>query len=170
VRAVRRFFDGPLVLAGGIGDGQALAAALTLRCDLGYRGTRFITTSESMTQPHDKRMLDKRMLDKRMLVDGDADDFLLTRAFAGLQTAMLRLSIVAAGLDPDVLPERGGIDVAKELPSDQPRRWRDIWIAGHSVSAVEGIVSAEQLIGSIASEYETARAPRGPTGPPQRCR
>jgi nitronate monooxygenase len=165
VRAVRRFFDGPLVLAGGIGDGQALAAALTLRCDLGYMGTRFITTSESMTQPHDKRMLDKRML-----VDGDADDVLLTRAFTGLQTAMLRPSIVAAGLDPDVLPERGGIDVAKDLPSDQPRRWRDIRIAGHSVSAVESIVSAEQLIGSIASEYETARAPRGPTGPPQRCR
>ena len=47
-----------------------------------------------------------------MLVESDADDVLLTRAFTGLQTNMLRPSIVAAGLDPDHLPERGGIDVA----------------------------------------------------------
>src|SRR4051794_3378085 len=48
VRAVRRIFDGPVVLAGGISDGQALAAAIALGCDLGYMGTRFIATTESM--------------------------------------------------------------------------------------------------------------------------
>src|SRR6185437_372125 len=36
VRAVRGFFDGPIVLAGGIGDGHALRAAEALGCDLGY--------------------------------------------------------------------------------------------------------------------------------------
>jgi Nitronate monooxygenase len=46
VRAVRRLYDGPLVLVGGIGDGQALAAAVKLGCDLGYMGTRFIATVE----------------------------------------------------------------------------------------------------------------------------
>ncbi len=131
VRAVRRFFDGPLVLAGGIGDGQALAAALALGCDLGYMGTRFIATAESMAQPEYKQML----------VDSDADDVLLTRAFTGLQTNMLRPSIVAAGLDPDNLPAHGGLDVAKDITADQPRRWRDIWSAGHSVSLVDNIVS-----------------------------
>ena len=70
---------------------------------LGYMGTRFIATFESMAQPEYKQML----------VDSGADDVLLTRAFTGLQTNMLRPSIVAAGLDPDHLPERGGIDVAK---------------------------------------------------------
>jgi nitronate monooxygenase len=33
-RAVRRFFAGPIVLAGGISDGRALRAAQTLGCDL----------------------------------------------------------------------------------------------------------------------------------------
>ena len=47
-RAVRSFFHGPVVLAGGIGDGHALRAATVLGCDLGYMGTRFIATRESM--------------------------------------------------------------------------------------------------------------------------
>jgi nitronate monooxygenase len=35
VRAVRQFFDGIIVLAGGVSDGAALWAAETLGCDLG---------------------------------------------------------------------------------------------------------------------------------------
>ncbi|PPQ32401.1 2-nitropropane dioxygenase [Rhodopila globiformis] len=146
VRAVRRFHAGPLVLAGGIGDGQALAAALTLGCDLGYMGTRFIATTESMAQP----------AYKQMLVDSTADDVLLTRAFTGLPSNMLRPSIIAAGLDPDALPERGGIDVATDLAADRPRRWRDIWSAGHSVSAVSGILPVAALVHTITAEYQAA--------------
>ena len=94
VRAVRAFFDGPLVLAGGITDGHALRAAQALGCDLAYMGTKFIATRESMA--------DIRY--KEMLVASSADDILLTTAFTGLQTNMLRPSIEAAGLDPDDLP------------------------------------------------------------------
>jgi nitronate monooxygenase len=146
VRAIRRFYAGPLVLAGGIGDGTALAAGLALGCDLGYMETRFIATNESMAQSGYKQML----------VDSTADDVVLTRAFTGLQTNMLRPSIVAAGLDPDALPERGGIDVAKDISAGAPRRWQDIWSAGHSVSSVTGIVSVEALIALVAAEYEAA--------------
>jgi nitronate monooxygenase len=153
VRAVRRFFDGPLVLAGGISDGQALAAALTLGCDLGYMGTRFIATTESMAQPGYKQML----------IDSNADDVLLTRAFTGLQTNMLRPSIVAAGLDPDNLPEHGDINVGEDITTSQPRRWRDIWSAGHSVWAVSKIVSVETLIQLVAAEYQIARGHPAPT-------
>src|SRR6202043_2384166 len=46
VRTVRRFFSGPLVLAGGICDGRALLAAEALGCDLAYMGTKFIATRE----------------------------------------------------------------------------------------------------------------------------
>ena len=82
VRAVRAFFDGPLVLAGGIADGHALRAAQALGCDLAYMGTKFIATRESMA--------DARY--KEMLVTSSADDILLTKAFTGLQTNMLRPS------------------------------------------------------------------------------
>lgn len=151
VTAVRAFYDGPVVLAGGISNGQALHAAITLGCDLGYMGTRFIATAESMAQPEYKRML----------VDSTADDVLLTRAFTGLQTNMLRPSIRAVGLDPDNLPEPGNLDVAKDLTAGRPRRWRDIWSAGHTVSSVTDIVTVETLIHELTAEYSAATRLRG---------
>src|SRR5438046_6495026 len=42
VRAVRAFFNGPIVLAGGIGDGHALRAAEVLGCDHAHIGTKFL--------------------------------------------------------------------------------------------------------------------------------
>jgi nitronate monooxygenase len=148
VRAVRGFFDGPLVLAGGISDGRSLRAAEVLGCELAYMGTKFIATHESMA--------DARY--KEMLVDSDADDILLTRAFTGLQTNMLRPSIVSAGLDPEALPERGPIDIAQDIDvgsrENRPTRWRDIWSAGHSVSGVTKSQSVAELVAQTASEYE----------------
>ena len=74
-----------------------------------------------------------------MLVAASADDVMLTRAFTGLQTNMLRPSIVAAGFDPKALPERGMIDVAKDInleaQGERPRRWRDIWSAAIALRA-----------------------------------
>ena len=149
-RAVRQFFAGPIVLAGGISDGRALHAAVALGCDLAYMGTRFIATHESLAPP----------AYKEMLVAASADDVMLTRAFTGLQTNMLRPSIVAAGLDPDALPERGMIDVAKDInletQGERPRRWRDIWSAGHSTSGVREILSVEALVAETEREYRAA--------------
>jgi nitronate monooxygenase len=153
VRAVRAFFDGPIVLAGGIGDGHALRAAQALGCDLAYMGTKFIATAESMA--------DARY--KAMLVASSADDILLTTAFTGLQTNMLRPSIAAAGLDPDDLPARGAIDIAEDIDigarEKRPARWRDIWSAGHSTSGVTGVLSVDDLVARTIAEYRAAGAP-----------
>jgi nitronate monooxygenase len=152
VRAVRAFFDGPIVLAGGIGDGHALRAAQALGCDLAYMGTKFIATRESMA--------DARY--KEMLVKSSADDILLTTAFTGLQTNMLRPSIAAAGLDPDDLPQRGAIDIAEDIDigarEKRPARWRDIWSAGHSTSGVTEVLSVDDLVARTIAEYRTADA------------
>jgi nitronate monooxygenase len=152
VRAVRAFFDGPLVLAGGIADGHALRAAEALGCDLAYMGTKFIATRESMA--------DARY--KQMLAASSADDVLLTSAFTGLQTNMLRPSIEAAGLDPDDLPARGAIDIGNDIDigarESNPRRWKDIWSAGHSVSGVTEVLSVDEMIARTRAEYQVAAA------------
>src|SRR6476620_1734836 len=152
VRAVRAFYDGIIVLAGGISDGHALHAAEVLGCDLGYMGTKFIATRESMA--------DDRY--KQMLVTSSADDILLTTAFTGLQTSMLRPSIEAAGLDPDNLPSRGMIDIGKDIDvgarESQPKRWRDIWSSGHSTSGVKEVLSVDEMVARTVAEYRAASA------------
>jgi nitronate monooxygenase len=113
-------------------------------------GTRFIATRESM--PSDAY--------KSMLVSSSADDILLTRAFTGLQTNMLRPSIVAAGLDPDNLPARGEIDISKDISvegreANRPKRWKDIWSAGHSVSGVQEVLSTAEVVAQTEREFLT---------------
>jgi nitronate monooxygenase len=157
VRAVRKFWDGIVVMAGGMADGQAVAAAQALGCDLAYMGTKFIATRESLAKESYKEMLVKSRL----------DDVLLTRAFTGLETNMLRPSIAAAGLDPDDLPVRGAIDIAKDINAAErdkrdaggpdAKRWKDIWSAGHSVSGVSDVPSVAELVERTAAEYEAAR-------------
>src|SRR4051794_22365382 len=147
VRAVRALFAGPIVLAGGISDGVALRAAEVLGCDLAYMGTRFIATRESMA--------DERY--KEMLVASSADDVLLTSAFTGLPTSMLRPSIVAAGLDPEALPAHGAIEIGSDIDvtarEARPKRWRDVWSAGHATSGVTDIPSVAVLVARTAEEY-----------------
>ena len=150
VRAVRSFFAGPIVLAGGISDGVALHSAEVLGCDLAYMGTKFIATRESMA--------DARY--KAMLVESSADDIMLTSAFTGLPTSMLRPSIVAAGLDPDALPARGAIEIGSDIDigarDARPKRWRDIWSGGHATSGVTDIPSVAALVARTADEYGRA--------------
>ena len=151
VRAVRAFWDGIVVMAGGMADGHAVAAAQALGCDLAYMGTKFIATRESLAKD----------AYKQMLVASRLDDVLLTRAFTGLETNMLRPSIAAAGLDPDNLPARGKIDISKDINAaerERPdaKRWKDIWSAGHSISGVADVPSVAVLVERTATEYEAA--------------
>ncbi|MGU3587213.1 NAD(P)H-dependent flavin oxidoreductase [Rhodococcus sp. C26F] len=149
VRAVRSFFDGPIVLAGGICDGESLFAARVLGCDLGYLGTSFLATEESRAA----------LAHKQMVADSTLDDIVLTRAFTGLPASMLRDSIEAAGLDPSTLDETVTPESATKLfgsGAEGPRRWSQIWSAGHSVSGVDRIMTTENLVSQLAAEYAGA--------------
>ncbi len=153
VRAVRAIFDGPVVLSGGVSDGAALWAARVLGCDLAMMGTRFIATPESMASQGYKYML----------VESGLDDVMLTQAFTGLDTNMLRPSIVAAGIDPQSLAGPVTRERARELFSEHskeargPRRWIDIWSAGHTVSGIDAVMPVSELIAQLVGEYEAAR-------------
>ncbi|MFT3801650.1 MAG: nitronate monooxygenase [Burkholderiaceae bacterium] len=154
VRAVRKLYDGPLVLAGGISDGQALWSARVLGCELGLMGTRFIATSEAMA--------DERY--KQMLIDSGIDDIQLTRGISGIDANFLRPSIVACGLDPEIVAQPVSKEKSRELFSAYagqmrgPKRWVDLWSAGHTVSAVESVLSTAELVARIEEEYRDAQA------------
>jgi nitronate monooxygenase len=152
VRAVRAMFDGPIVLAGGISDGAALWAARALGCDLAYMGTRFIATAESLAAP----------AYRQMLVDATLDDVVLTRAFTGMDANMLKPSVIAAGLDPEALDEQVSEARAKDqfggvMGREGPKRWSDLWSAGHSVCGVHEVSDVATLVREVAEEYAAAR-------------
>ena len=136
-------------------DIASLRHAEKAGCDLAYMGTRFIATTESRAVARYKDML----------VASNLDDVMLTKAFTGLDASMLRPSIEAAGLDPDKLDEQVSEERAKQhygggsgKPAERPKRWADIWSAGHSVSGVQDVVDASVLVARLAKEYEAARA------------
>jgi nitronate monooxygenase len=151
VRAVRSMFDGVIVLAGGVSDGRALAAARLLGCDLAYMGTRFIATRESLASD----------AYRAMLVAASMDEVVLTSSFTGLRSNMLAASITAAGLDLAQLDE--SISQARAAEAfgagstlDGTKRWTDIWSAGHSVSGVTAVQSVQALVDEIAAAYAAA--------------
>ncbi|QIS16947.1 NAD(P)H-dependent flavin oxidoreductase [Nocardia terpenica] len=134
IRAVRRIWDGPLVLAGGITDGAAIAGALVAGCDLVYIGTPFIATMESAAHPSYKRAV----------VSASMDDIELTSDLTGLPTSMIR----AGTTNSETHRATAGFDAPMQA---------QMFSAGHGVSGVHSIVAAAELVDRIDREFATAR-------------
>jgi nitronate monooxygenase len=147
VSEIRRFYDGTVILSGAIANGRAILAAQAIGADLAYIGTRFIATSEANVSEDYKRML----------VEGAAKDIVYTNAISGVHGNYLRASLVAAGLDPDNLPE-GGKDkmnfAARER--NRPTAWRDIWGAGQGLGSIGDVPKVAALVERLRAEYAEA--------------
>jgi nitronate monooxygenase len=74
---------------------------------------------------------------------------------------MLRPSMLAQGLDPAEFgtgTPRFAMDRLSGNGAVGPRRYRDIWSAGHSVSGVRDVPAVADLVNRLAAEYARARA------------
>ena len=148
IQEIREWFDGPLLLSGSIANGDAVLAAIAMGADLAYIGSSFIATQEANAeQPY-----------KQSLVDSSSDDIVLSNLFTGVHGNYLKPSIVAAGLDPDNLPES---DVSKMSfgsgGSSSAKAWKDIWGCGQGIAAIKGVLTTQQLVDSIESQYTSAK-------------
>jgi len=144
VSMVREFWDGIIVVAGGMMTGEMLRAAQLMGADLAYMGTRFIATEESAADPRYKQMV----------VDCTFRDIVPTDAITGAVANKLKPSLVAAGLDPDNLPSGKGFNL--HYAEKQPKAWKDIWSAGHGVGMVGGIETTADVIARLEAEYADA--------------
>ena len=148
IQEIREWFDGPLLLSGSIANGDAVLAAIAMGADLAYIGSSFIATQEANAeQPY-----------KQSLVDSCSDDIVLSNLFTGVHGNYLKPSIVAAGLDPDNLPES---DVSKMSfgsgGSSSAKAWKDIWGCGQGIAAIKGVLTTQELVDSIESQYTSAK-------------
>lgn len=144
VPAVREFFDGAIVLGGGIGDGRAIKAAEVLGADLAYMGTRFIATEESLAHT----------AYRQMLVDSTIDDLILTNAVTGVHANWLRQSLIAAGMDPNALEKDPDVNFTD--PQSGVKRWANTWSAGHGVGVIDRVESVQSLVDQLRREYQSA--------------
>ncbi|WP_375243987.1 NAD(P)H-dependent flavin oxidoreductase [Sphingomonas parapaucimobilis] len=146
VQEIRGWFDGPLALAGSIATGDAILAAQAMGADFAYIGSPFIATVEANAAE----------AYKQAVVDGRASDIVYSSLFTGVHGNYLRASIIAAGLDPDHLPE-GDVSTMNFGGGQAAKAWRDIWGAGQGIGAVDRIVPAAERVAELRRQYEAAR-------------
>lgn len=146
VQEIRSWFDGPLALSGAITSGDAVLAAQAMGADFAYIGSAFIATDEANA--------DARY--KQAIVDGRAADIVYSDLFTGVHGNYLRASIVAAGLDPDDLPQ-GDLKTMSFASGGAAKAWRDIWGSGQGIGAIDTIVPAAERVRQLADEYRAAR-------------
>lgn len=155
---VRAAVDVPVVAAGGIGNAEAVRAAMAMGADAVRVGTRFVATSESYAHPV--------YIDA--LVAADTDDSVLTKAFGvGWPDAphrVLRSSIEAATAAPsDVIGETvppGGQPLPMvRFGASSPNRdtTGDIsamaLYAGRSVGSVDRVMTAAEVVAELSAGF-----------------
>jgi nitronate monooxygenase len=149
VQEIREWFDGPIALSGAIANGHAILGAQAMGADLAYAGSMFIATQEANADP----------AYKQMIVESSADDIVYSNLFTGVHGNYLAPSIVAAGLDPNALPESDPSKMNFGSGGNQKSKaWRDIWGCGQGIGAVKEVPTVAELVARLSSEYEEAKA------------
>jgi nitronate monooxygenase len=149
VQEIRQWFSGPLILSGSIATGDAVLAAQAMGADLAYIGSPFIATDEANAPENYKDGI----------VAGRAADIVYSNLFTGVHGNYLRSSIVAAGMDPDNLPEGDlkTMDFGTGNGS-KAKAWRDIWGSGQGIGVIDKIEPASVRVDRLEREYRAARA------------
>ena len=152
MQEIRAWFAGPVALSGAIACGRSILAAQAMGADFAYIGTPWIATAEANASPGYKQGV----------VDGRAADIVYSNLFTGVHGNYLRASIIAAGLDPDNLPdsEPGKLNFGSGGLGDA-KAWKDIWGSGQGIGAVPMVETVAQRVDRLSDEYQSAKRELG---------
>lgn len=148
VQEIREWFDGPVVLSGAIGHGRSVLAAQACGADLAYIGSAFIATTEANAEESYKNGI----------VEGRAGDIVYSNLFTGVHGNYLRQSIVAAGMDPENLPE-GDLKTMNfgSGGNTKAKAWKDIWGSGQGIGPVTAVRPVAEFVAELEAQYLAAR-------------
>ena len=148
VQEIREWFDGPIALSGAIGHGRSILAAQACGADLAYIGSAFIATAEANADQGYKDGI----------VEGRAADIVYSNLFTGVHGNYLRQSIVAAGMDPDNLPE-GDLKTMNfgSGGNTKAKAWKDIWGSGQGIGPVTAVRPVADFVAELEAQYLAAR-------------
>lgn len=145
VSAIREFFDGEIILGGGIADGAGIAGAIAAGADYVYMGTRFIPAHESMAPPEYKDMI----------LNSNIDDLIISAGVTGTPASWLKPSLKQNGLDPDNMPDAPArhYDSSSEFSG---KKWLDVWAAGQGLGTIRSRQSVADIVNQLAREFDAA--------------
>jgi nitronate monooxygenase len=146
IAAVREFFDGLVILGGGVGDGAGVAGAIAAGADLVYMGTSFIATEESIANPRHKQLV----------VDSAIEDIVVSAAVTGTPASWIRQSLQEAGYTIDELADTPVRLYDSNRP--KPARWSETFAAGQGVGMSKAIESTAAVVDRLAKQYFAAAA------------
>ncbi|RYD42395.1 MAG: nitronate monooxygenase [Sphingomonadales bacterium] len=148
VQEIREWFDGPVALSGAIGHGRSILAAQACGADLAYIGSAFIATVEANADEGYKNGI----------VEGRAADIVYSNLFTGVHGNYLRQSIVAAGMDPENLPE-GDLKTMNfgSGGNTKVKAWKDIWGSGQGIGPVTAVRPVAEYVAELEAQYLAAR-------------
>lgn len=145
IEEVRSFFDGPLIVGGGIGNGAAVRAVENLGVDFAYLGTRFLTATETMI-PDAYR---------QMAWDSHMDDLIASKAISGALGLWMRASVEAAGMSPEDMKAEKKIDFSMDMHAGN-NAWKTVWSAGQGVGGLTGPETIAEIVAKLQGEYSAA--------------
>ena len=142
---VRSFFDGPLMVGGGISNGRSIRAAETLGIDFAYIGTRFLAAQETLISD----------AYRQMVWDSKMEDLIQSRAITGALGNWMKTSVEASGLSLDDTKKIAKIDFSGDMHAGS-KAWKTVWSAGQGVGNVKKPETIKEIIDILKNEYETA--------------
>ena len=144
VEEVRTFFDGPIVVGGGIGTGRGIKAVEALGVDFAYLGTRFLACQESLIND-----------DYRQMVwDSKMEDLIASRAITGALGNWMRASVEAAGLTEEAMKAVAKIDFSQDMHAGT-KAWKHVWSAGQGVGLVNAPETVADVVETLVRQYST---------------
>ncbi len=156
---LKRELSIPIIAAGGVANGSTMAAALSLGASAVSIGTRFIACKEAN--------IDQAYKDA--VVGADPEDIVLTTRVSGTPVTVINTDYIKkVGTDlPLALKVLKSNPLTKkyivplihlagmkslEKAAEKPT-WKTVWSAGQSVGLINEILSCEEIVEKLASEY-----------------
>lgn len=144
VEEVRTFFDGPIIVGGGIGTGRGIKAVEALGVDFAYLGTRFLACQESLINDEYRQMV----------WDSQMEDLIASRAITGALGNWMRASVEAAGLTEEAMKAVAKIDFSQDMHAGT-KAWKHVWSAGQGVGLVNTPESVADVVETLVRQYST---------------
>lgn len=145
IEEVRGFFDGPLIVGGGIGTGAQIRAVENLSVDFAYVGTKLLASPETMISD----------AYRDMVVQARMEDLVASKAITGALGNWMRPSLEAAGITAADLESEAKIDFSGDMHAGS-KAWKNVWSAGQGVGSVTDIAPIARIVDRMADDYLAA--------------